>query len=117
MHIVVGLKHAVFQEGQQVHRRQITGGVVQEHIFRTGVRAADRAIFRAGVPGVDGVVILNARIGAGPGRVTDLFPQLAGLYRLGNFAVGAPDQFPRGVVFDCLQIGVGNANRVVGILP
>ena len=52
-----------------------------------GLEARDRAVGRAGVPVVDGGVELDAGIGAGPGGVADLVPQLARLQRLGDLAV------------------------------
>ena len=52
----------------------------------------DPARLRAGVPAVDGVVVLHAGIGAAPGGEGNLFPQIAGLDRLGDLAVGAPGE-------------------------
>ncbi len=105
-------------EGQQVHRRQIARGIVEEHVLRARVRAADRPRRRTGVPVVDGGVILQARIGAGPGGVADLLPQETGLQRLGDLAgLGAPGQVPVGVGFDRLEELVGDAHRVVRVLP
>ncbi len=114
--IGLGVELAVLQEGQQVHRRQVAGRVVQEHVFRARVRAADLPVFRAGVPGVDRVVELDARIGAGPGGVADLLPQLARLDGLGDLAVGAADQLPVGILADGAQEGVGDPHRVVRVL-
>jgi hypothetical protein len=74
------------------------------------------AVLGAGVPGVDGVVELDARIGAGPGGMADLLPQIARLDGLGDLAVGAADQLPVGVVLDRLQEGVGHPHRVVRVL-
>ena len=76
-------------ELHQVQRRQIAGGVVEEHVFRARVRAADFAARRAGVPVIDRGVELDARIGAGPCGVGDLLPQLARLHRLGDLAAPA----------------------------
>ena len=72
--IGLGVELTVLVELKQVHRRKVTGRVIKEHIFRTRVRAADLAVFWAGVPCVDGVVELNARIGTGPSGVTNLIP-------------------------------------------
>ena len=104
-------------EREQVHRRQIAGGVVEEHVLRARVRADDRARRRAGVPVVDGGVELQARVGAGPGGVADLLPQVAGLQGLGDLAgLGAPGQVPVAVGFDGFQELVGDAHGVVGVL-
>ena len=68
-------------ERQQVQRGEIAGRVVQEHVFRARIGRADFARGRAGVPVVDRGVELQAGIGAGPGGVADLLPQLARLQR------------------------------------
>jgi len=115
--IAFGVKLAAVVERQQVHAGQIAGGVIQEHVFRTWVRSADRAIFRAGVPGVDGVVKLDAGVGTGPGGVADLVPQFARLDLSGDLAIGAADQFPRQVVLDRLQERIRHPDRVVRVLP
>ena len=89
---------------QQVQRREIAGRVVEEHVFRARIRGDDRARGRAGVPVVDGGVELQAGIGAGPGGVADLLPQIARLHGLGDLAVlGAPEQIPVAVGFDGLE--------------
>ena len=54
-----------------------------------GVEALIRPDLRAGVPLVDRVVVLHAGVGAAPGGEGDLVPQVAGLERLGDLAVGA----------------------------
>ena len=116
VHIGLGIELAVLEEGQQVHRGEVAGRVVKEHVFRARVRAADLPVFGAGVPGIDRVVELDAGIGAGPGRVTDLVPQLARLDGLADLAVGAVDQLPVGVLLDRVEERVGHADRVVRIL-
>ena len=114
----IGLRveRAVLQERQQVHRGEIARRVVEEHVFRARIRAADRAVLRAGVPRVDRVVELHARIGAGPCRVADLLPEVARLDRLGHLAVGAPGQLPVAVRAHRLEEGVGHPDRVVRVL-
>ena len=116
MDIAFGIESRAVLEGQQVHRRQIAGRVIQEHVFRTGVRSTDRTIRRAGVPGVDRVVELDAGVGTGPGGMTDLIPQLSCLDGFGHLSVGTADQAPVGVIPDRLQEGIGDAHRVVRIL-
>ena len=68
------------------------------------------------MPGVDRVVVLDAGICAGPGRVPNGFPQIARLDRLGDRAVGAADQLPVVIILDGAEEGIRNANRVVGVL-
>ena len=116
MHVGRGVEFAVLVEGQQVHRGQVAGRIIQEHVFRAGVRSPDRAVFRAGVPGVDGVMELDARVGAGPGGVAHLIPQVARLDRLGDLAIRAADQRPVFVILDGVQEGIRHADGVVGIL-
>ncbi len=89
----VELLGRVVTELQQVQRREIARRVVEEHVFRARVRRADRAGRRAGVPVVDGRVELNAGIGACPGGVTDLVPEVLRLDGFGDLAVLAPVRF------------------------
>jgi hypothetical protein len=116
VHVGIGVELAVLEEGQQVQRGEVAGGVVEEHVFRAGVAAPDRPVLGAGVPCVDRVVVLDPRIGAGPCGVADLLPQVAGLDRAGYGAVAPVDQLPVAVRLDGLEEGVGDADRVVGIL-
>ncbi len=103
-------------EGHQIERGEIAGGIVQEHVFGAGIGRIDAPARRAGMPLVDGGVVLHARIGAGPGGFADLLPQVAGLQRLVDLAVGAPVQLPVGIVGDRLDEVVGHAHRVVRVL-
>src|SRR5215510_12401783 len=60
---------------------------------------------------------LEARIGAGPGGITDLLPQLARLDGLGDLSrLRPPEQIPVGVGLHRLEELVGHAHRVVGVL-
>src|SRR3546814_10272307 len=77
-----------------VQRRQVAGGVVEEHVLRAGIGAVDAPGGGAGVPLVNGGVVLHAGIGAGPGGVGDAVPQVARLHLLVHAPVGAPDQAP-----------------------
>src|SRR3546814_11122131 len=95
---------AAAAECQEVQRRQVAGGVVEEHVLRAGIGAVDAPGGGAGVPLVNGGVVLHAGIGAGPGGVGDAVPQVARLHLLVHAPVGAPDQAP-GVVVQHRQIG------------
>ncbi len=53
-----------------------------------GLRRIDPPVVRAGVPLVDGRVVLHARVGARPGGEGDLVPQLAGLHGLARLRRG-----------------------------
>ena len=103
--------------GQQVDRGEIAGRVVEEHVFRARIGCADLARRRAGVPVVHGGVELQARIGRGPRGVADLLPQVARLKRLGDALLVAPGQVPVAVGFDRFEEFVGDAHRIVRVLP
>src|ERR1019366_10756448 len=92
-----------------------------------GVGGVDAAVHRAGVPVVDDRVELDAGIGAGPGRKTDLVPEVFGLDRLvglgravflGGFGLfRPPEDRPFAVGKQRFHEGVRDAHRVVRILP
>jgi len=103
-------------ELHQVERGEVAGRVVEEHVFRARIAGADVAARRASVPVVDRGVELDAGIGARPGGVADLLPQLARRQHLRGRAVEAARQRPFGVVLDRAQEVVGHAHRVVGVL-
>ena len=113
----VELARGLVPERQQVHRGEIAGGVVEEHVFRARIRCADRSRGRAGVPVVDRGVVLQAGIGAGPGGVADLLPQRARLDGLGDLArAGAPEHVPVAVGLDRLEELVGDPHRIIRVL-
>ena len=61
-------------ELDEVQRGQVAGSVVQEHVLTAWVTCIDAAVGGACVPLVNSRVELQARVGAGPGRVADLLP-------------------------------------------
>ncbi len=69
------------------------------------------------MPGVDRIVELNARIGAGPCGMADLIPQFARRDGLGCLAIGAPDQLPGQIFTYRTQKGIRHPHRIVRILP
>ena len=103
-------------ERDQVGRREIAGGVVQEHVFRARIGGADVAGRLAGVPVVHGGVEVQAGIGRSPGGVADFLPEVAGLQGLGDLLVGAADQVPVAVGFHGAEEIVLQRDRVVGVL-
>ena len=103
-------------ERQQVQRGQIAGGVVEEHVLGARVGRVDAAARRAGVPLVDGGVVLQAGIGAAPGGFGDLPPQGTRRQPLGDALVGAAQQRPLAVLLHLLEKAVGDPHRVVGVL-
>ncbi len=104
-------------ESHQVEGREITRRVVEEHIFRAGIGGVDPAILRAGVPIIDGSVILQPRIGRLPRSFADLIPQIARLDGFRDFSVGAASQVPIAVPQDRFDEIIGNADGIIGILP
>ena len=104
-------------ERHQVERRQVAGGIVEEHVLGAGIRRVDAAAGRAGVPIVDGGVVLEAGVGAAPGGVGNLIPQLAGADALGDAAVGPADQLPFAFLQHLVEERVGHPDAVVGVLP
>ena len=104
-------------EREKVQRGEIAGRVVEEHVFRARIGGENRPRRRAGVPVVDRGVELQAGIGARPGGVADLLPQIARLHGPGDLArLGAPEQIPLAVGFDGFEKLVSDPHRVVGIL-
>ena len=85
---------------RQIERGEIAGRIVEKHVFRTGVRCVDPAVFRAGMPLIDGRVVLRPRIGTNPGRPSDPVPQIPRLDGLADFPVDSTFELPIAV---CLQ--------------
>src|SRR5262249_48858005 len=81
------------------------------------VAGVDAPILRAGVPLVDRGVVLHAGVRAGPGRVSDLVPELLGGNRARALAVGAPAELPLALAGEHVEERVGHAHAVVGVLP
>ena len=111
---------ALFQRAHVTNKidgGEIAGGVIEEHIFRARVRCADVSRARASVPIIDGVVILQTRVGTTPCRIANLAPQLPRLDAFVDASVGAPDQIPIAVLFHGFEEGIGHPHRVIGVLP
>ncbi len=114
-------------ELQEVQRCEIARRVIEEHVLGARVRGADLTVDGAGVPLVRGVVELQPGIGAEPGCLADVVPQVPRAERprsLRRPAVGLRlDQFgavveaPGTVRSNGLHEVVGDANRVVRVLP
>ena len=118
MRVVLDVEGAVLAvvELQQVDRRQVAGGVVEEHVLAAGVGCVDASRLRAGVPLVDGGVVLDAGVGAVPRCGADLVPEVAGGDRLGDVAVGPTDEVPLGIGVHGAEELAGQTDRVVGVL-
>ena len=96
MAIVFYLEMILFciQEFHEIHRRQIACGVIQEHVFRAGIRTIDASISGARVPIVDGRVELKARVCATPRRISNLIPKFFRTDGVGDLTIGASNQVP-----------------------
>ena len=77
----------------------------------------DAVVVRAGVPLLNGVVELQARIGALPRRHGDLFPEVARLDALDDVAGRSRGQQPIVVAVERRKEAVREANGVVRVLP
>ena len=75
------------EELHQVERRQVAGRVVEVQVLGARVGRGDPAGLGAGVPVVDRVVVLQARVGALPRGLRDRAEQLAGVDGLDHRAV------------------------------
>ena len=103
-------------ELHQVDGREVAGAVVDGHVLRARVGRVDPARVRERVPGVDGRVVLDARVGAAPGGLGRLPEQVARGDRLDDAAVGARGQVPVLVRLGRLHEGVRHAHGVVRVL-
>ncbi len=106
----------VLEELHQVQRGEVAGRVVQVHVLAAGVRTVDTAGLRAGVPVVDGVVVLNARVGAGPGGLGHLPEQGLGVDLFDDLAGHPRAQAERAALLDGLHELVVHTDRVVRVL-
>src|SRR5204863_3256744 len=97
-------------ELHEVERGEVAGRVVDVHVLRARVGRVDATRVRAGVPVVDGGVVLNARIGAAPGGVGDLPQQLARLVGVDRRAVLARGRLPLVARLDGVHELVGDAH-------
>ena len=86
------------------------------HVFRTWVGCSDATIFWAGVPVVDGVVVLDTWIGTSPCSFRDLTEQLASIDGFDNFTSCACPQTELSSLFYCAHEFAIDANTVVCVL-
>ena len=106
----------VVEELHQVDAGEVTRRVIEEHVLAAGVRAVDAVRVRAGVPVVDGRVVLNAGVGAVPSGKRNLAPEVAGLEGLHGLAGGSHGGVPLTVALHSLHELVGDAHAVVRVL-
>src|SRR5689334_11868387 len=86
------------------------------HILTAGIRCRNAPRLRAGVPVVDGAVVLDARIRALPGRLRDAPEQLLGVDGVDDLARHAGTQPESVARLDRAHELVRDAHRVVRVL-
>ena len=104
------------EEPDEIQRRQIAGGVVEEHVLGTRIGGVDATVRGAGMPLVDGVVVLEAGVGALPGGEGDIVPEFCRRDLSRNLTVGAVDERPISVDLEGAKEGIGDADAIVGVL-
>ena len=107
---------AVRGELHEVERREVAGGVVEEHVLAAGIAGVDAGGVLGGVPAVDGGIELHAGIAAVPGSFGDLAQEIAGLVGLVRGAVLNVAGGEVGVALGGEHELVVNADGVVGVL-
>src|SRR5579862_100331 len=111
------IEHAIgTEEFQEIERGQVAGRVVEEHVFRAGIGSVDPVGGFAGVPSVDGRVVLHARIAALPCGFGHAMEELAGAVFIGGRAIVDVLGPPIAVFFGGLHELVGNPNGMIGVL-
>ena len=104
------------EELQEIKRCKVAGGVVEEHVLRAGIGRVDACRVLAGVPTVDGGVVLHAGVAALPGGFGDRVHEVAGLVLLDRLAVFDRACSEGAIRLDRAHELVSNADRVVGVL-
>ncbi len=102
---------------QQVDGSQVTGRVIQEDKLAARVGGVDAIRVAAGVPIVDGGVVLHTRVGAGPGRFGDAAHQFTGFVGVDHAAVSTVAGLPGAVGKNGTHEFIGHADGIVGVLP
>src|SRR6185369_2149782 len=100
----------------QVQRGQVAGRIVQKHVLGARVRGVDPRGALAGVPAIDGGVVLHAGIAAMPGGVGNFLQQVAGAEFFAGLAVGDVAGPPVAILFGGAHEVVGDAHGVIGVL-
>ena len=100
----------------QVDRRKVAGRIVQEHVLSAGIRSVDATRRFAGVPTINGRIVLQARVATLVGGFGDRMQQIAGLEPLHGIARYPRPRPPVRTVHRRGHELVGDPNRVVRIL-
>ena len=103
-------------ELEEIDRREVARGVVEEHVLRARIRRVDATASGAGVPRVDRAVVLDARVCAAPRGKVDLVPEFLCLDGLRNLAIHTADQVPIAVGVERIEERIRDADGVVRVL-
>src|SRR6478752_940999 len=101
---------------REIERGEITGRIIQKHVFGTGVRCVDATVFWTRMPLIDDGIVLSPRIGTNPGRPSDPVPQLPRLDGLTDFPIRSAFEMPIAVCFERGKKLIGNSDAVIRIL-
>ena len=101
---------------EQVDRGQVARAVVQVHVLGTGVARVDAVRVGAGVPVVDGRIVLHARVAALPRGFRDPGHDVFRLQAFHRLLRGDRLQRPVPVLLHRFQEIVRHPDRVVGVL-
>ena len=104
-------------ETAEVCRSQVTCRVVQEHVFGAGVGGPDAATFGAGMPLIDGGVVLGTRVRTTPCCVRNLVPDFFGGNALHYSFIAAGGQFPVLALGQLVKKIICHTDGIVGVLP
>ncbi len=105
-----------FEEFHQIERSQITGRIIDKHIFAARIRGIDRRRIGASMPIIDSSMELNAGIAANMGRFTDGFGKATGLKVANDSVISDGSGMPFAVIFNGSHKIIGHPNTVVGVL-
>jgi len=109
----------------QIQRSQIAGGIIDKHIFAAWIGGIDGTGIGAGMPAVDGGVVLHSRVAANSGSFGNQTHQFAGGVGLHGLSCGDGAGGPGVVFFNGFhklirepdgQIAVLEHNAVVGVV-
>ncbi len=112
------IKRAIFAiELHQVNAGQITCCVIEEHVFRTRITGVNPSRFGAGMPLVDGAVVLHSGVAAMPGTFSHPIQQIAGFVFVAHLVgIGNPASRPFRAFLHRLHEVIRYTDRQVGVL-
>jgi len=88
----------IIDKFHQIERGQITGAVINKHVFRTWIAGIDPPAVDAGMPAIDRGIVLQARIAADMRSFSNQAQQIAGIVRVNHLPVRNSMRLPVGIV-------------------